>query len=472
MSQTVLFCHCCNEKFAVSESDPACPHCGQTLLGLSEAPTADLSDVRDRGTCLVGIDSHEERSDKLLGRRLHTYQIEAFLGKGGMAKVYRGLHLTLERPCAIKVLNPTLVRRNPDFVKMFFAEARTAASLVHPHVVTIHTIAHDDGLHLIEMEYVAGRSLQSVLEFERRLDVTRATGFLVQISSALAVAHGRGMVHRDIKPGNVLVTDNGVAKLADFGLAKRVVGLKAPSGNEPLVGTPYFMAPELFRGQQADSRSDVYALGITYYCLLAGAYPITASNVVDLAEKHADAPLPDISQVRSDIPPEATAVLHKAMSKDPRDRYADAAEMHAELKGVFGSLRTLESLVRDALDGTHAIWHGGGERFTVWVPLPCGRSQTVYIQTCQGATIAEQVVEIYSPCGPVREDFLRRALELNGRVPHGSIAIEKCQGVDYFVMGNAYPRATCDPEEVRQSVLMIARHADALELSLTGGDRH
>src|SRR5688572_19922890 len=230
---TVLFCHGCNEKFAVSADDPACPHCGQTLLGLAEAPTADLSDLADRGTCILGTQPVDERSDKLIGRRLHTYQIEAFLGKGGMAKVYRGLHLTLERPCAIKVLNPSLVRKNPEFVKMFFAEARAAASLVHPHVVTIHSIAHDDGFHLIEMEYVRGRSLQSMLEWERRLDVTRGSEYLVQIASALAVAHGRGMVHRDIKPGNVLVTEANVAKLADFGLAKRVVGIAPQSGSEP-----------------------------------------------------------------------------------------------------------------------------------------------------------------------------------------------------------------------------------------------
>src|SRR5262245_27256439 len=110
MSQTVLFCHGCNEKFAVSESNPACPHCGQTLLGLAEAPTADLSDLADRGTYLVGTEQRDDRGDKLVGRRLHTYQIEAFLGKGGMAKVYRGMHLTLERPCAVKVLNPSLVK--------------------------------------------------------------------------------------------------------------------------------------------------------------------------------------------------------------------------------------------------------------------------------------------------------------------------------------------------------------------------
>jgi serine/threonine-protein kinase len=472
MPQTVLFCHGCNEKFAVSESDPACPHCGQTLLGLAEAPTAELSDLKDRGTYITGVSEREDRGDKLLGRRLHTYQIEAFLGKGGMAKVYRGTHLMLERPCAIKVLNPTLVRRNPEFVKMFFAEARAAASLVHPHVVTIHTIAHDDGLHLIEMEYVAGRSLQTVLELERRMDVTRATGFLVQIASALAVAHGRSMVHRDIKPGNVLVTEAGIAKLADFGLAKRVVGLQPSPRGEPLVGTPYFMAPELFRGQSADARSDVYALGITYYYLLAGEYPVKASSVMGLAEQHAEAPIPDICQVRSDVPSDAAAVIRKAMAKDPHDRYADAAEMHAELKAVYGGLRSLESLVRDALEGTPAIWHGDGDRFTVWVPLEGGRSQTVYIQSCRGGAIADSIVEIYSPCGPARDDYLRRALELNGRVPHGSIAIEPCDGKDYFVMGNAYPRATCDPEEIRRSVLMIASHADAIELALTGADRH
>jgi serine/threonine-protein kinase len=176
--------------------------------------------------------------------------------------------------------------------------------------------------------------------------------------------------------------------------------------------------------------------------------------------------------VRSDVPPEAADVLRKAMSKDPRDRYADATEMHTALQGVHSSLRSLESLVRDALEGTQAIWHGGGEQFTVWVPLANGRSQTVYIQTCAGSAIADKIVEIYSPCGPARDDYLRRALELNGRVPHGSIAIEKCGGVDYFVMGNAYPRATCDPEEVRRSVLMIAQHADAIELTLTGADRH
>jgi serine/threonine-protein kinase len=431
-----------------------------------------LSDLKDRGTCVKGNEDPHDHDDKLLGRRLHAYQIEAFLGKGGMAKVYRGLHLTLERPCAIKVLNPTLVRRNPDFVKMFFAEARASASLVHPHVVTIHTIAHDDGLHLIEMEYVAGRSLQSLLETERRLDVTRATSFLVQIASALSIAHGRGMVHRDIKPGNVLVTETDTAKLADFGLAKRIVGMRPPSGNEPLVGTPYFMAPELFRGQPADSRSDVYALGITYYCLLTGQYPIMASNVLGLAERHAEVPVPDLCQARPEAPAEAGEVVRRAMAKDPRDRYADAAEMHTALKSVYGGLRTLETLVRDALEGTQAIWHGGPDSFNVWVPLPGGRSQTVYIQTCAGCPIADSVVEIYSPCGPVREDFLRRALELNGRLPYGSIAIEKCDGGDYFVMGSAYPRLSCDPEEIRQSVLMIARHADAIELALTGADRH
>src|SRR5690606_17222739 len=162
-----------------------------TLLGLTEAPTADLGDLADRGPCMTGMVYTADASDKLIGRRLHTYQIEAFLGKGGIAKVYLASHLTFEWPCAVRLLTPLLVQRNPRFVNMFFAEARAAASLVHPHVVTIHTIAHDEGLHLIEMEYVPGRSLQSLLEWEKRLDVTLATRYLAQVSSALAVAHQR-----------------------------------------------------------------------------------------------------------------------------------------------------------------------------------------------------------------------------------------------------------------------------------------
>jgi serine/threonine-protein kinase len=470
MLQTVLFCHGCNEKFAVPEEQQACPQCGQTMAPLIDAPTLDFSDLQARGTC-VACEAPEEHDD-LVGRRLATYTIEGFLGKGGMARVYRAQHLTLERPCAVKVLNRQLVARNAEFINMFFAEARAAAALVHPNVVAIHNIGFDEGLHLIEMEYVPGRSLQRILESLRWLDPTRATHLLLQTTSALAEAHRLGMIHRDIKPANIMVSDAGVAKLADFGLAKRVVTRDASSADRAPVGTPYFMAPELFAGQPADRRSDVYAMGVTYFYLLSGELPFVGHSVNELMRLHAEAPVPDMSQAQPDVPPNAVTVVNRCLAKDPSDRYADAAELYADLKAVYGGLRSMHCLMGEALAGTGIKWQEHGCRYEARVEFPNGRSQTVFVESCSRGPITDQLVKLYSICGPALDCFYRRALELNAVMPHGAIAIEPVDGQPHFVMAHAYPRATCDPEEIRRSLLAIARHADEVEHLLTGEDRY
>lgn len=472
MLQTVLFCQGCNEKVPVGETEQVCPHCGLPLAPLLDAPTADFSDMAARGTYVGGFDEPAEVNDALVGKRLATYHIEAFLGKGGMARVYRATHLMLERPCAIKVLNPLLVERSPEFVKMFFAEARAAASLVHPHVVTIHTLDHDDGLHLIEMEYVAGRSLQRLVESQRRLEPATAFELMVQIGSALAAAHRLGMVHRDVKPANVLVTEAGVAKLADFGLAKRVMAANRKSGSDSLAGTPYFMAPELFDGCQAGPRSDVYAMGVTLHFLLTGRFPYMHHSVAELGRLHAEAPIPDLRQSPCDAPPDAADLLRRAMAKAPADRHADACELHDELKAIYGGLRSLETLVRQALCDTNVEWQGEDNCFQAVVRFPNGRSQRVWVEACSRGAIEQRIVKIYSVCAPVVECYYRRALELNAVLPHGSIGIEPVDSRPHFVMVNTYPRATCDPEEIRQSVLSIGRYADDVEQALTSNDRH
>jgi serine/threonine-protein kinase len=318
---------------------------------------------------------------------------------------------------------------------------------------------------------VLGESVQRVVERRSRLAPLDALTMMVHIGSALAEAHRLGMVHRDIKPANVLVTETGLAKLADFGLAKRLVHSRLAS-NEPLAGTPYFMAPELFDGQQANPTSDVYAMGVTLYYLLTGRYPFVDHSVMDVAKMHAESPVPDINRFNPEVSADVAAVIARCLAKSPGERYRDASELHADLKAAYGGLRSLESLVRDALDKSIIEWQGADNRFEATVQLPHGRHQSVVIEACCDAPLSDQIVRLYSPCAPASEGYFRQALELNANLTHASIGIEQFAGQSYFVMGNVYPRSTCDPEEIRRSVLEIARQADRVERLLTGRDQY
>lgn len=471
MPHEILFCQGCNEKFAVAVDSRTCPQCGQTLAGLTDAPTLDLADLAARGTYLSGSEA-TDCDESLVGRKIGIYDVEEFLGKGGMARVYRAKHLALERSCALKVLNPQQVERHPESIDMFLSEARAAASLVHPNVVTIHTIGLDQGLHFIEMEYVLGRSLQRYVELVGQPGPAQAAHFMVQIASALAVAHRVNLVHRDIKPANVLVTETGVAKLADFGLAKRVMGVGRFSSGHAPAGTPHYMAPELFDGHAPDKRCDVYAMGVTFFYLLTGRVPFTDRSFTDLAIRHAMDPVPDICELCPDAPDDAVAVVVKCMAKSPADRFADATELLNDLRAVYGGLQCLHSLLREALADLPVQIEGTADRFTIIVSLPGSRTQTVIVEAGDARPISERIVKIFSVCGPAQERYYQRALELNASIPHGSFAIEPIDGSPHFVMGSTYPRSTCDVEEIRRSVLTIARHADEVEQFLTGSDRH
>src|SRR6516165_220450 len=184
--------------------------------------------------------------DRLIGRRVGSYRIESLLGRGSMASVYKAKHLGLHRDCALKIIDHDLVQDQPAVREQFWAEARAAANLVHPHVVTVHNLGSVDGCHFIEMEYVpGGQTLRESLVREGPLEPARAARLARQVVLALGAAHDSGLVHRDIKPANVLLTPDGRAKLADFGLVRRLDELT--EGGAPVAGTPSFMAPELFR---------------------------------------------------------------------------------------------------------------------------------------------------------------------------------------------------------------------------------
>lgn len=441
------------------------------MSAASDATSGGLQDTLPGGTPVHQTADTADLARRLLGTQLAQYEFKSLLGQGGMASVFLAQHQTLQRPCAIKILSPELLRRQPESVERFLAEARSAASLVHPHVVTVHNIGQSRGYHFIELEYIPGKSLQALKEQTPRMPILTATRYLLQAASALAAAHRQGLVHRDFKPANILVRNDGVAKLADFGLAKRV-GTGDSGDRSPLTGTPLFMAPELFLGQPGGKTSDVYAVGVSYYLLLTGRYPYDELTVPRLARLHAEQPIPDPRIVNAEIPAEIASLIAQALAKDPAERPADGGAMHAELSHVFTTLRTLQSIVEEAVAPLPASLQVAQDRLEVRLSLPHGRAQTVFIEQTQATPWSTNIVRVYSICGPADPSYFRRALELNSQIPHGSLAIETIGGEPHFVMVHSYLRATCEPLELRHGVQEIAHWADRVERALTGGDQY
>jgi eukaryotic-like serine/threonine-protein kinase len=471
MSPTRRACHACNDWYSTALT--ACPHCGEALAVLEDVvtpPLARASELESSGPS-AALDE-DDVADPLAGKRIAHYRIERFAGKGGMARVYRAQHLSLERICALKVLRAELLARFPGHLELFFTEARAAASLSHPNVVTVHNIIEADGLHLLEMEWVDGVSLQHALEHRQRFDPQDATSTMLEIASGLAAAHAAHIVHRDLKPGNVMVTRGGQAKLADFGLAKRL--LHPGRLGSQLAGTPYFIAPELFRGHTATTRSDVYAAGVTYYLLLTGRYPYRGGNVAELARQHQRAPVPDPRELVPEVPEAVAAIVAASLAKREYDRPADAAELRDDIRAAIGRLRPLASLLDEATAGVplagRRTLDGGG--FEVVLALPESRRQRVTVELLPAVLGGEELVRVSSPCGLADDTYAVRALELNGRVHHGALAIEELAGQRVYVMRNCHPRATCDPEELRRSLLEVAGAADEMEALLIGEDLH
>lgn len=215
MARSLFFCYGCNERFETGEdADARCPLCGESLDDMATVPTAAAGAAGDREALPT---SARRSTDALIGGVLESYRVDGYLGSGGMARVYRAFHSRLERPCALKVLSPELAERSPELIDAFLAEARAAASLVHPNVVTVHNVGEDAGVHFIELELVAGRSLHRLVVEDGPLPPGRAAALLGQAITGLAEAHRQGLVHRDLKPANVLLQERRPAKLADFG---------------------------------------------------------------------------------------------------------------------------------------------------------------------------------------------------------------------------------------------------------------
>lgn len=461
-----MYCAGCNELFAASN---VCPRCGGQPVSTSKLELADTLLI----TRLGELDGDTELSLKdsqtldLSGRELGVYQCQTLLGAGGMGLVYLALHNRLERECALKVLSPQSVKRDVDYVQRFMHEGRSAASLIHPNIVTIHAIGEEEGLHFLEMEYVPGRSLQNLVDDSGKLAADRATSLIASVADGLACAHAQGIIHRDLKPDNILMTANGIPKIADFGLAKRVVG-----GGEKryLAGTPNFMAPEVYQGEAATPASDVYSLGVCYFLLLTGKLPYHGNSFADLMHAVLTEPIPSARRYNRAVTLEMAEALNLLLSKGPATRPKDAYAAAHLLRAVLGSVQDVESLLHEAFEHEkHSSWTRHGEKYTVQLEFPNGRGQKVFVET-SGHAASERLLVIYSVCCPVDSGYFEAALRMNSGMLHGATAIRDIDGVPHFVTVDTYPRGTVNSEEIRRSVWEVGIHADDIERKLTGLD--
>ncbi|MDF2976819.1 MAG: hypothetical protein K0S40_1547 [Actinomycetospora sp.] len=266
------------------------------------------------------------------------YRVDGLLARGGMSMVYRGSDLRLDRPVAIKVLDRTLAR-DPAFVRRFEREARAAARLAHPGVVAVHDQGRDpDGTVFLVLELVEGGTLRDVLRDEGRLHPATALTVAEQVVTALQVAHDRGLVHRDVKPENVLVGTDGSVKVADFGLvaaAWETDGADDPEGGgEMVLGTVAYLAPEQVTEGRADARSDLYGAGIVLFELLTGTPPHGGDDAVEVARRHVHHDVPPPSALVGGIPRALDRLVLAATRRDPEERLADARAFLAAARGV------------------------------------------------------------------------------------------------------------------------------------------
>jgi len=270
-------------------------------------------------------------SSSMIGTVLSgRYRLEAKLGSGGMSTVYLARDETLDRPVAVKVMHREMSEQE-DQLERFRQEARAVAKLSHPNVVSVIDAGEDGGHPYIVFEYVKGETLKQRIGRIGALDVQEAIAYAIEVARGLGVAHARSMVHRDIKPQNVLIDEEGRAKLTDFGISRQLeqAGVTATGR---VLGTTDYVAPEQAMGRAVDPRSDVYSLGVVLYEMLVGQVPFHADSQVGVAMKHVNEELPDVQRRRPEVSAAVALVVERATAKDPGERYQTVGEMVDDLE--------------------------------------------------------------------------------------------------------------------------------------------
>lgn len=266
----------------------------------------------------------------MINQIANRYRVDSLIGQGGMADVYKAYDTILNREVAIKVLRSKLADDAMTLVR-FQREASAASRFIHPNVVDIYDVGESDGLHYIVMEYIRGRTLKQLIKQRGALDTQEALGIMKQLTSAIVAAHENHIIHRDIKPQNVLIKDDGTAKLTDFGIAVANDNVQL-TYNNAVMGSAHYLAPETAQGKEPNPKIDIYSLGIVFYELLTGEVPFRGKSPTEIALKHLKEKIPYPRLFNPHIPQSVENIILKATAKDPSERYDTAKEMLYDLE--------------------------------------------------------------------------------------------------------------------------------------------
>lgn len=268
------------------------------------------------------------------------YQIIKTIGEGGMANVYLAYDTILDRDVAVKVLRGDLAT-DEKFVRRFQREALSASSLSHPNIVEVYDVGEDNGSYYIVMEYIEGKHLKQLLKRRGSLTLTEVVDIMLQVTDGMSAAHDSYIIHRDIKPQNIMILENGLIKITDFGIAMALNSTQLTQTNS-VMGSVHYLPPEQASGKGATIQSDVYSMGILMYELLTGTLPFRGDNAVEIALKHIKEPFPSIREKLPSIPQSIENIIMRATAKNVKNRYTDAKEMHDDLKTALTDARAAE----------------------------------------------------------------------------------------------------------------------------------
>ena len=271
------------------------------------------------------------------------YKIIKLIGEGGMANVYLAYDTILDRNVAVKVLRGDLAS-DEKFVRRFQREALSASSLSHPNIVEVYDVGEDNGEYYIVMEYIEGKQLKELLKKRGKLTISEVIDIMLQITDGLSVAHDSYIIHRDIKPQNIMILENGLVKITDFGIAMALNSTQLTQTNS-VMGSVHYIPPEQASGKGSTLKSDIYSMGILMYELLTGSVPYKGDNAVEIALKQIKEPIPSIKEILPNLPQSVENIIIKATAKNVKNRYNDAREMHEDLKTCLDESRANEEKI-------------------------------------------------------------------------------------------------------------------------------